>query len=173
MEQSEYFTPSKEDIHLGYECEFHGMTVGGLYMMDLDNPEGGEMVQEPHIKVWEKARCGGGWDEMRLDTMIVALQEGQIRTPYITKEQVRNEGWIVKLSHPSPAQTLGSQPQHKWSFEKGNYAGLALKDGRIEIIMKDVLLDERTESTSNGRLYLGECKDINTFRKIMKLLNIS
>ncbi len=44
---------------------------------------------------------------------------------------------------------------------------------RIEIIMQDVLKDDYTEWSSNGRLYLGECPSINEFRQISKLLNIN
>lgn len=76
---------------------------------------------------------------------------------------MEQEGWIITIDH--------------WnSFKKGNVVGILIsaKDDnyRIEIILQDILLDERAEQSSNGRLYLGYCKDGEDFKAICKLLGI-
>lgn len=64
------------------------------------------------------------------------------------------------------------------AFTKGNYFLIIPSQpntklgNRIEIVMVDVLKDDYNEWTSNGRMYLGECRCINDFRLIMKLLCI-
>jgi len=90
--------------------------------------------------------------------LLERLEKGRMRTPYLTKEQIEKEGWEVTIGH--------------WtSFKKNRYFGIWLGD-KICINLNDVLDDNFTEATSNGRLYYGKCPSINEFRKICKLLGI-
>lgn len=148
--ENKYFTPSIEDIRIGYECEQKHTGTWVVVKADRVNQVNGLLYE---------------FTQARMDGL-------HIRTPYLTKEQIHLEGWQIKNPSTIHGQTLQSRPQYNFFIEKGNYMGLILNDGRLELIYKDVLLDDRAESTSNGRLYLGECKDINTFRQIQKLLNI-
>jgi hypothetical protein len=153
--QSEkYYTLSIKDIRVGYECE-----VWVEYWND--EYKGNEW------KSWTVSHQDIQYGDSKGVTVIGLLyphfSEPRIRTPYLTKEQIEAEGWEVKETHWS-----GSN----FSFEKGNYGGVQLRDGRVAIIMLDVTLDDYTCNTSNGQLYLGKCPSINEFRFINKLLGI-
>lgn len=77
---------------------------------------------------------------------------GGIRVPYLTKEQIEAEGWECIYDDGS---TLNfKRPYHELTFWPEPSYNIYLKE----------------EGTQNG--YGGECKDINTFRYICKLLNI-
>lgn len=143
-EMNMYFTPSIEDIHVGYEYEMLSDTC-----YNCGTPD------ERHELRWNEEIA----HMVHPSFLQPLLKDRTIRVPYLTKEQIEKEGWEISITH--------------WvTFTKGNYAGIILPDRRVEILLQDVLLDERTEQSSNGRLYLGQCKDINTFRKLMKLLGI-
>lgn len=77
----------------------------------------------------------------------------RVRVPYLTKEQIEAEGWI------HTGMTL---------FHKNEYS--------LDIIFEgDIYSTPYTMSlTSNSYYpsYTGQCKDINTFRYICKLINI-
>lgn len=148
-----YFVPDIEDIRVGYECEMYT----------------------------HRFLEGYGWNKQILGSTLVAaivthsneLEKG-IKTPYLTKEQIEAEGW-------KPVNTGGLENgcmNGRCAFTKGNYFLIIPSQpntklgNRIEIVMVDVLKDDYNEWTSNGRMYLGECRCINDFRLIMKLLCI-
>lgn len=153
-----YFKPETEDIRIGYNCEVKVPTTDWFH-----HDTWKEFTLENRSDRW-------GGDCSELDAVIHKISLGEIRIPYLTKEQIEAEGW----------KEFGKSPMHdgRIGFEKGNYFLVYHDDketkmrGKIEIVMKDVLLDPYTEWTSNGRLYFGQCKDINTFRYISKLLGI-
>ena len=74
--ENKYFTPSVEDIRVGYEGEYHN------WSMD----EAG--VDELNYNRWEKATLNKGNVETMLKYGI-----GEFRVPYLTKEQIEAEGW--------------------------------------------------------------------------------
>ena len=79
--------------------------------------------------------------------------EDTIRTPYLTKEQIESEGWI--FLHELPSGNIQT-------FTKDNIrASFSYSAKWIEIF-----------NHLKKPIYDGECKDINTFRTICKLLNI-
>ncbi len=67
-----YFTPSAEDIHIGYEFEL-----------------------ENRIKGWKKYVVGEDYEHI---TVVRAISEAKIgdriRTPYLTEAQLEEEGWV-------------------------------------------------------------------------------
>ena len=76
----------------------------------------------------------------------IALNKETIRVPYLTKEQIEAEGWeYVNMD---------------MCWIKNGIELYLEKDNKIEILKQP------------NFLYQGECKDINTFRKIIKLLGI-
>lgn len=80
--------------------------------------------------------------------------EWVIRVPYLTKEQIEAEGWKVE-----------KQDNQLWYCDKGSvHIAYFLKDYKTEPTMKIELYGEK--------IFRGECKDINTFRYICKLLGI-
>ena len=129
--QKRYFTPSIEDIRVGYECEF----LSGRGMETIDN--------------WRNCRI----EQWHLPIAIRDIK--LIRVPYLTKEQIEKEGWESE-------GTIGS-------YKKGRCKALhgIISDAtRVQHYLSIV------EGDSFFVRYAGECKDINTFRYICKLLNI-
>jgi len=148
-----YFTPSIEDIRVGYECEWwRDLTIEGDFIP--------VMLTRKQV----------GMYNTNMEGKIPSL-----RVPYLTKEQIEKEGWVGDAT-----------------MTKGKY-GLNLSTGIKRVIkrtgkdiesIKDV--DERTSEPSlriftpsirysgtyDRELFIGNCKDINTFRYICKLLNI-
>jgi hypothetical protein len=86
----------------------------------------------------------------------------EFRVPYLTKEQIESEGW----RHTGGKLISGAEQ----IFEKDNYMMLYSTDSKkIVFLIRDPSLvkDYYQEPT-----FRGECKDINTFRKLIKLLGI-
>ena len=84
-----------------------------------------------------------------------AIEEKRIRVPYLTKEQIEAEGW-------------------KWEgelFSKGFYILNFMKD-EITYPIQGIVVTIAIMDSEYGQRYLGDCKDINTFRYICKLLGI-
>lgn len=125
--ENKYFTPSIEDIHVGFECE---------------------LQDEKH---WNSFKFYRKYDfEIDLERRI---HTQTIRVPYLTKEQIEAEGW-------KEGDTPGFfdkiiDPKDRWFI-----------DWEKE---KQLITIGDNENEVN---YTGPCKDINTFRKIIKLLNI-
>ena len=69
-----YFTPSIEDIRVGYECE--------LYIRRYENDK---LVKEG----WEPTTLFSGSVRFILERMLLH----EVRVPYLSKEQIEAEGW--------------------------------------------------------------------------------
>jgi len=87
-----------------------------------------------------------------LASVVRCIKDQIIRVPHLTKEQIEAEGWIACYFKDSV----------KCHFVKKDFELFIYEDNFISIISK-----------SFNFLYKGECKDINTFRKIIKLLKIN
>lgn len=139
MEQEpNYFTPSIEDIHVGYEFEAF-----------LANPKKKDRVWKPQI--YENK-----WVDKYLDFEYM-LKEGRIRVPYLTKEQIEKEGWKKQGSNKFYEKHKNSKIYYLWVTENR----ISINEGMFGLLYWKV-----------PQIYRGECKDINTFRHISKLLNI-
>jgi hypothetical protein len=95
--------------------------------------------------------------KFEINSSLHALQEliklNQIRVPYLTKEQIESEGWKFDYN-------LGDFDYYIKTVNDTNY--------ELEFCYKERININEYKFT----LYHGECKDINTFRKIIKLLEI-
>ena len=81
------------------------------------------------------------------------VEDKYVRVPYLTKEQIEAEGWKVDY-------TLGDFDYYVKTVNDEEY--------ELEFCYKERININIWKRT----LYHGECKDINTFRKIIKLLGI-
>ena len=97
---------------------------------------------------------GKGGYTNELTDMIHLIDDGAaaIRVPFLTKEQIQAEGWTKEKSY----------------FIKNNIY-LFFEDGMLVIDSGNPFSWEASDSEI---LFKGKCKDINTFRKICKLLEI-
>ena len=139
--ENKYFTPDIEDLCIGYECEYN---FARAYTDEFDFVKIGYKDVTPGK--------GGYTDE--LTHMIHLIDDGAaaIRVPYLTKEQIENEGWTKEKSY----------------FIKNNIY-LFFEDKFLVIDSGNPFSWEAIDSEI---LFKGKCKDINTFRKICKLLEI-
>lgn len=142
MAENKYFIPSIEDLHVGYECERNIGIRPGL---------------------------GEGWKHFVFESpedIIDTYSFGHtpIRVPYLTKEQIEKEGW---------KEETGYYKTHEYSNSYATYFCAFMDNHKIRISEYT-----KTDSTDLWRMqrrsivFEGECKDINTFRYICKLLNI-
>ncbi len=101
---------------------------------------------------WEKLVMSVNY--LSLDDIDNEIMEKEIRVPYLTKEQIEAEGWKFDYN-------LGDFDYYiKTVNDKEEY--------ELEFCYKERININIWKRT----LYHGECKDINTFRKIIKLLGI-
>jgi hypothetical protein len=156
-----YFTPSIEDIRVGYECEI------GHYTYTF--PNGLSSASENWtLKVLDED------DVAKITKFRTILEDVElptiwVRVPYLTKEQIEAEGWI---------NTTNPLNINIWSFEKGNrFIILRMNDLEnpfiLQVIVKDPSIEELVLGMPSEHFrFTAPCKDINTFRYITKLLNI-
>lgn len=150
--EDKYFTPDIEDIRVGYYCEHtsDGLAFG---LNNYDDIIVGELETCDVIQ-YIKWHVEDGYDIGNM-----------IRVPFLTKEQIEEEGWKVL--------------EKEWGtfIEKDNYMGrFTIVDGLpiITLLAKDVCKMDwlLPNSPEMFRLVL-PCKDINTLRYICKLLRIN
>lgn len=126
MEEQKYFTPSIEDIRVGYEAE--------IAYLHEDN--------------WSFTKWRTKEETLATITELLNYNR-RIRVSYLTKEQIEAEGWTC----------FDDNQRH---FIKNKIVVRVYFDNHTIIIGRD-----------NGEmLFQGECKDINTFRYLIKLLEI-
>jgi len=150
-EESKYYIPSIKEFHVGFECELHTITVGGLMFEETV-----EHIAEPTIPVWDKYtfRKGDvlspiGLELTRLSEM---LANGQVRVKHLDREDIEGEGFV----------NMGIHAESKWDvFHKGQYI-LLEKDRFI------VITDNKNEIT----LFNGTIKNKSELKRILKQIGI-
>jgi hypothetical protein len=158
MEKNKYFTPDIEDIHIGYECEI-------LYPHNMIeyNEKLNENLWEKHKFELRESLSEG--DSMSFDYMY--------RTLYLTNQQLENEGWKYYQNIPDMVVSEGYVEYYKdveWFkvvisiSETSHYLD-------VQKVFQNVQIGDELQEFRNT-IYNGHCKDINTFRKIIKLLGI-
>jgi hypothetical protein len=97
-------------------------------------------------------------DPFTIDRILLLYErKEQLRVSYLTKEQIEAEGWKHDKKHNDV----------KHFYKNEIYLRLYIGYHHEEIIFHNISI-----FNENGVLFRGECKDINTFRKIIKLLGI-
>lgn len=148
-QENKYFVPQIEDIRVGYECQ----------VQSIENAQWGNFT------ITEKWM----WDGT---TIFEYLELGNVRVPHLTKEQIISERWTMFKAEFDNAEKNG-----RFGYNKGNYFLVHdSKNNRIELIYKDPSIEQESNwgvsrSPEHFRFQC-ECKDINTFRHICKLLKI-
>jgi len=146
----EYFTPDIEDIRVGYECEC--------------------LWQRPYPKTWDKIEIteidNEEYLKLSIEDVIKRVKLNEIRVPYLTKEQIEAEGWSYK------GKTQDIWFEKELDYDMGSWTA-------YKVVMQYGVNDKRLRIFAVDRIdkldydcFIGECKDINTFRYICKLLKI-
>jgi hypothetical protein len=150
-----YFTPSLEDIRVGYECEW---------------------LQDPAFEKWIPFTVALSNIGLLLKNDQSGLNFG-IRVPYLSKEQIEAEGWVKQDNNFNETQRLAWIPDYEL---KTDFGSLRLYISNKDKPWENITIEKYTKSDVNDAfsmsskwvVYRGQCKDINTFRYICKLLNI-
>ncbi len=130
--ESKYYYPDIEDIKVGYECE----------------------IKMSYNKEWIKIKADVIYTKLLLESFY------DVRTPYLTKEQIENKGWTLLHSFDKTDNWLS------YIFNKDDWDLSLILNGipRIELQLND---QDHHEFD-----YYGECPSINEFNTICKLLKI-
>ena len=146
--KNKYFTPDIEDFCIGYECE-------------IRTPTRWKSGKFPEI-----LELNSELDEFGKDSLMKAAH-AILRVPYLTKEQIEAEGWELIQIYPKGACIF-----QKGTKEEGCELTCDFTEHRVHFteLYFCGLDDEYTRTKLTWRSL--ECKDINTFRKICKLLKI-
>lgn len=149
MNNELYYTPDIEDIRVGYECE--------IYM--------------PQDINWENYN----WQKYILETKHFNNEQpyfpltSKIRTPYLTKEQIEAEGWEFKETNKIRYWYQKQSPE-----KGGNWHGYYIYEAKLihDPEMNYLKILYSFNAVEDECVFEGECKSINEFRTIMKLLKI-
>lgn len=149
--ENKYFTPSIEDIRVGYECEV------GQYSYEY--PNGLSKATEHWTKKILTDSDVGRLTALHNILKDVDLPTIWVRVPYLTKEQIEADGWVANCFN------IGEEDYGMCSFKKGNFECRRWSNGNNYI-------EFYNNRTTEDLIYEGGCKCINDFRYICKLLNI-
>ena len=138
----QYYTPDISDIRVGYECE------------TLEDLEWSETVITRH------------YDLSFINEWIV---HSEIRTPYLTKEQIESEGWSEDsvLTVDDNDNDILNSGFSKYMDEDNWYSLIQYPDNKI-LIQKCWYRNQVTWLSQD--LFYGYCPSINEFRYITKTL---
>lgn len=156
-----YFTPDIEDIRVGYECEHRQNLLANWIKV---------IVADYHFKT----KIPSGYFPIGIFNISEYLKQyNWIRVPYLTKEQVEAEGWekVQEFEH------CHDEIESNWyMFNKQNKYQIRWwgQPDYIEIYNIDLVKNKKSciQDKDEYCIYQGQCKDINTFRYICKLLGI-
>lgn len=150
MESNKYFTPDIEDLHVGYEFE---MKVFG--------------EEETWLKMI--------FSTPDFTSVLNKVEENYsvpkvLRVPYLTKEQIEAELKHDWKFNESTATFKNKIIKETFILNINIYYNFFFKKLQVKVIEEYEEFNKLKEIEYN--LFNGECKDINTFRKIIKLLGI-
>jgi hypothetical protein len=144
MNDDKYYIPDLEDFRIGYEFEMDD-TWGGWKKMILTQ----ELLKNPLVPLGSgNERIPWYW---------------KIRTPFLTKEQIEDEGWkqLTEIKFEKPSR-LKDCIYYLWFFREHSFKS----------IIEFNYINELAEIKILQTLYTGPIKSINELRYISKLLNI-
>jgi len=147
--ENKYYLPNEEDFRIGYEYEI---------FEDFDFYP---------IKTWHKCIYGkDGTNNPENMNYPFPVKDGKIRVPFLTKEQIESEGWILKSDHehyPIFTKIIGEYEFYELLFSLV---------GNKNISIHYVNNSPNNEFIEDDCIFKGNIPSINEFRYICKLLNI-
>jgi|GEM_PF-2743819 len=147
MSDKRYYTPTLKDFSYGliYQIQSSSLT--------------------PSEDDWSDLIYDEGNDEMSFSTIGGLIREGNIRVQYLSKEDIVSCGWTYKEQMESPM-----------FFDFGERYRMCYYDGngtvRIRIYDKQTSTNWHKIKGEEEQLFYGECKNISTFKTLMKQLGI-
>lgn len=144
----EYYTPSIDDLRVGYECEEP--------ILDFSCFGGGCPKQ------WKKVIIGENYNENDLREMktLKFPVARFLRTPYLTKEQIEKEGWEINKFKTDNNYIYCKKGMSEMRYDM-SHTTLAIWNW----------IDKQNDTFKFPAFY-GNCSSINEFRTIIKWLGI-
>jgi hypothetical protein len=141
-----HFIPEISDLRVGYECEVQEIVRALTH--DVNGIIRTDLTYDENWKsiIIDKDLSGN----LTISHCEHLLEGEHLRTPYLTKEQIEAEGWEETVSH-------------------GVFGKKENKVGYLQCVGEPPLI---WITINDQEKYHGECKDINTFRWLCKLLKI-
>ena len=176
MEKPKYFTPEIEDIFVGYEFEF--LESGYSYPVELLADNQVKLLSAPtKTEIWKKdiydVLSFSYPDEEESEevgnNLKYYIDNKQIRVPYLTTEQIEDEGWEHIASYRDGGTRIFSYNNKKYTYEI-TFRGRTHLTPSDKIVITEIR--ETVDRPVRDNIFNGECKDINTLRKLIKLLGI-
>lgn len=165
MENEKYYTPEIEDFYIGYEFEMEAGTGWSK-----------QIFPDPW---WNHGGMGG------IDTLIRCLESGNIRVPFLTREQIEKEGWKAdeKAEFTDFSEDYFKHVSvfnHHFIYQLHVMTTYIEKVGSRRIAGKHVSItsafirydQEESMKKIDQPIFKGKCPSINEFRKMIKLLGI-
>jgi hypothetical protein len=156
-----YFTPSIEDIRIGYECEC--------------------LWQRPEPRTWDKIEITETDTEeylkLSVEDVIRRVKSNEIRVPYLTKEQIENCGFTLK--HKSIDHWFQINEDKRFDTDLQNFCGYKAYNVFLNYGFHDYRLKIKGDFSGGEdfdkaeTLYDGECKCINELKQILKQIHIT
>jgi hypothetical protein len=145
-EEEKYFVPEISDIRIGYEYELQGYYPKEWKKMIIIKDD-----FLPNYKTQD--------NDCFITTFLSYYSTNQIRTPFLTKEQIEAKGW----------EYLNNQDFIFGNFKRGEY----YLDYNFDAKLLTIYIPIGYETDGyNRQFFEGECKSINDFHYICKLLKI-
>ncbi len=145
--KDKYFIPEIEELHIGYECDWRLKKTNFI-----NYPKNTEVYDwQKHTLTLEDFQM----DELCSDFHNIHNSLVEFRTLYLTKEQIKQEGWKLEDFDDDGVS---------W-FKKDNY----------KLIYFDEYKSTHTMVIKHFEdiCFSGKIKSINEFRKLLKMLEIN
>ena len=163
--ENKYFIPEISDFHNGYEYERND--GGEWYSVTCDLYDARDIKTLLNKKVLDT--FPEGKSPLDSDTYSVhhkATDIDRIRVPHLTKEQIEVEGWMF----------VKQQNDYNIEFSKtiddANYTLYYFEEYSSKNRVISILANHPTNIKPTVLVRNILCRDVNTFRKIIKLLGI-
>lgn len=142
MSEEQYYTPVIEDFRIGYECE-----------ADIS------FYTNAFKPTWNTNTLKGVGSEI-----IKYHSWGMYRTAYLTKEQIETEGWLFQKN---------LTPRTKVFFKGNNLVNILynFENHRLRVAVR-AKVGVHINLSGWDQIFDGQCKSINEFRTIIKLLGV-
>lgn len=188
-----YYTPTIEEFHIGFEYEFHSMTVGGMGFYDANNNSFTKLA-EPSIKLWNKEvmlsalpsgefytteitnDAGDIFTVEASDTSFMyhrslseiedLINKGQIRVKKIDQEDIESLGFIFKGRTVLDWYELPGKIEDNWN-SYGYWNKVQLLHDKVKGKVKIVAF-EFSEDKDENVLFQGDCKNKSELIKVLK-----
>lgn len=159
-----YYTPRIEEIHPGFEYEFHGMSVTGISFLDFTesmNPEP-KHLSKSNEKVWSREIFSLDiMDSRTIESIDALIKTNQIRVKHLDREDIESLGFMVFSGFYEHGDI-----QIKYWIPNADYYLFIHQDGRVSLF-------SGSGDKENFSSFKGIIKNKSELRRLMVQLGIT